>query len=101
VTTLVLLLNEALRRVKNFAICLDQLGLNIITLGHSAPDETMSAAAYRLEQAGKWQGKVFRPLLDGILFFDPQHCFNAWESEVYGRQQAKANRYTTVFVSKT
>lgn len=62
------------RRILNLLISLDQFLFSLITLGGSNPDETMSAAAWRLEQAGRWQGKLFRPLIDTLFFFDEHHC---------------------------
>ena len=78
-----------LRRITNVAICIDQLAFSLLTLGSSAPDETISAGAYRLELAGRLPGKVFRPLIDGILFFDPLHCHKAYQAEIYGWQRPK------------
>lgn len=74
------------QRIINFLICLDQLIFNIITLGSSSPDETMSAAAYRLEQDGKLIGKIFRPLIDYMFFFDPKHCEESYKSEFEKKQ---------------
>jgi len=74
-------------RIINFLICVDQLLFCVITLGSSAPDETMSASAYRLELQGRWQGKFFRPLIDKIMFFDPDHCRKAYRAEINGWQQ--------------
>lgn len=71
------------QRLINFLITVDQLIFSVITLGSSAPDETMSAAAWRLEQSNKLVGKLFRPLIDGLLFFDPEHCKTSFESEKY------------------
>lgn len=51
---------DAKRRIINFLVSLDQLVFSVITLGDSDPDETISAAAWRLEQNGRWQGKLFR-----------------------------------------
>jgi len=79
------------RRIVNLMICVDQLAFSIITLGSSAPDETISSAAYRLEQQGRLAGRVFRPLIDGILFFDPYHCRRAHEAELKGWQRPKGN----------
>lgn len=79
------------QRILNILIALDQLVFALITLGSSAPDETMSAAAYRLEQQGRWHGRVFRPLIDALFFFDPLHCRKAYESEIYDRQRPKGN----------
>lgn len=78
--------DDVVRRLLNFLICFDQLVFCVITLGNSAPDETISAYAYRAESQGKWQGKVFRPIIDTIMFFDPNHCQRAHEAEVFGWQ---------------
>jgi hypothetical protein len=64
-------------------IAIDQL-FNALLLG--APDETLSSRAYRAEQSGKVFGKLFRPLIDLLFFFDKQHCYNAYISEVKKRQ---------------
>lgn len=79
-------------RITNLLVCLDQMVFSIITLGSSAPDETLSAAAYRLEQQGRLAGRIFRPLIDGILFFDPYHCRKAYESEIIGLQRPKGQQ---------
>ncbi len=78
---------DILSRVINVMICIDQLLFCVITLGSSAPDETASSCAYRLEMQGRWPGKVFRPLIDWIMFFDPYHCRRAFEAEIKGWQQ--------------
>lgn len=70
------------RRALNLLIALDQLFWVLLTLGHGSPDETLSAAAWRMEQAGRWQGRVFRPLIDALFFFDPDHCRKAHKSEL-------------------
>lgn len=51
-----------------------------LTFGRSE-NETMSAAAYRLELASRLQGRIFRPLIDALFFFDPQHCKRSYEAE--------------------
>jgi len=76
-------------RILNLMISGDQTFFSIITQGSSAPDETMSAAAFRLEQQGRWPGKVFRPLIDWFFFIDPMHCRTSYEAEVRGWQQAR------------
>lgn len=76
------------QRIVNVLVALDQLVFSIITLGSSAPDETMSAAAYRLELAGRWPGRVFRPLIDALFFFDEHHCERAYWAEIKGWQDA-------------
>lgn len=59
---------------------LDKRFFRWLTLGRSV-NETMSAAAYRLELAGRLQGRIFRPLIDLIFFFDPEHCKKAYYAE--------------------
>jgi len=77
------------QRVINILIALDQFLFCLVTLGSSAPDETASSCAYRLELAGRWPGKVFRPLIDKLMFFDPDHCRRAYRAEINGWQQPK------------
>jgi hypothetical protein len=69
------------RRILNLLIALDQLAWVILTLGNGMPDETISAALWRMETQGKWAGKLFRPVVDALFFFDPNHCLSAWQSE--------------------
>lgn len=70
------------RRLLNILIALDQLIYVLITLGRGYPDETMSAAAWRLERKGHWAGRIFRPLIDRLFWFDPEHCRMAHRAEV-------------------
>lgn len=69
------------RRILNLLIALDQFLFCVMTLGQSNPDETASSAAWRMERDGKICG-VFRPLIDALFFFDPQHCKSSYESEM-------------------
>lgn len=69
-------------RILNVLIAIDQLVWVLITLGKGSPDETMSAAAWRLEKEGKLGGKIFRPIIDKIFFFDPNHCEGAHRAEL-------------------
>ena len=55
------------QRILNVLIALDQFLFCLATLGHSSPDETLSAAAWRWEQAGKLRGRVLRPLIDALF----------------------------------
>lgn len=80
------------RRILNVLIALDQFFYVLITFGSAAPDETMSAAAWRMEQAGKWQGRIFRPLIDRLFWFDPDHCRRAYLAEVFRLQQHESLR---------
>ena len=71
----------------NIAIALDQV-LN--TLRGGSPDETLSAAAWRTEQKGRWLGRVFRPLIDLVFaLFEKDHCRKSFESERSGRHLPK------------
>ena len=65
------------QRLLNLLVAIDQLLYVTLTLGAGDPDETLSGAAYRTEKDGKILGKIFRPIIDGIMFFDPNHCLNA------------------------
>lgn len=67
--------------IKNNLIALDQL-LNAIFCG--ACDETLSSRAYRLEQERglKWP----RILIDTLLFFDRDHCYQSYLSEIERKQ---------------
>lgn len=85
------------QRALNWLVALDQFLFNTVTLGYSSPDETLSAAAWRWEQSGKRRGRVLRPLIDALFWFDPAHCQTSFESEktgahlppIYAEQEAK------------
>ena len=68
-------------RILQILIALDCLMFALLTLGNVKRGETMSAAAWSLEQSGKWQGKLMRPLIDCVFFFDPQHCAVSYINE--------------------
>ena len=75
------------QRILNILIALDQLAWVVLTLGKGSPDETISAAAWRMEQQGKLAGRILRPLID--FLFSPlerDHCRLSFESEVRGAQ---------------
>lgn len=73
------------QRLLNFLIALDQLAYVLLTLGAGHPDETLSAAAWRSEGNGKLLGRIFRPLIDALFWFDPDHCRMAFEAEKLGK----------------
>jgi hypothetical protein len=69
-------------RILRVLIALDIFIFALITLGSSHRNETISAAAYSLEKDGKWQGKLFRPLIDTFLsILEKDHCYTSWLSE--------------------
>jgi hypothetical protein len=80
-------MSELKRRLLNVAIAVDQLLWTVITLGNGSPDETISAAMWRMELQGKRAGRWFRPVVD-LLFrpFERDHCYLSWLSEKRGRQ---------------
>ena len=71
------------RRVLNLLIALDQFLYVLLTFGHGSPDETLSAASWRWERAGKWQGRLLRPLIDFIFLpVERDHCRQSFEAEL-------------------
>ena len=81
------------KRLLHVLIALDQLAWVLLTLGKGHPDETISAAAWRMEQQGKPAGRILRPLID-VLFrpLERDHCRLAYESETAGRHLPHAYR---------
>lgn len=82
-----------LHNIKQLLIALDQLANVLIGLvcGYrSWADETLSAKAYRLEleRDRTWA----RKLIDGLFFFDKNHCRTSYESEVLKRQMPPSMR---------
>ena len=64
-------------------VAFDQL-LNTALLG--SPDETLSSRAYRADQGGKVFGRIFRPAIDMLFFWQPRHCYSAYVAELQRRQ---------------
>lgn len=57
------------------------LDVLVMALLNGKRNETLSAAAWSLEQDGKLAGRIFRPLIDALLWFDPCHCAVAYLNE--------------------
>lgn len=72
------------QRILNILIALDIFLFALLCLGNVKRRETASAAAWSLECDGKWAGKVFRPLIDGLFWLQPNHCRKAYEVEQHG-----------------
>lgn len=68
-------------RTKRILIALDQL-MNALAGGW--PDETLSSRCWRWDASGKrtWPRKT----VDGLFFWDRNHCRESYESERLGRQ---------------
>lgn len=66
---------------KKVLIAVDQLA-NALLAGW--PDETLSSRAWRWEQDGvrAWPRRV----IDRLLFWEPNHCRESYQSEREGRQ---------------
>lgn len=69
-------------------VALDQLVNVLITPGQAGAwaDETLSSRAWRMEQAGKPWGRVFRPLVDALFWWEPGHCQASFAAEREQRQ---------------
>ena len=72
-------------RVLNILIALDRLIYQIVTLGYGSLHDTISSAAYRMEQKGRWIGKVSRPVIDWLFSIvgDYDHCFMSYITAKY------------------
>ena len=70
-----------MNRGKAILIALDQL---VNTLAGGWPDETLSSRCYRWARDGvrAWPCK----LVDGLFFWQREHCKSSYESEREGRQ---------------
>ena len=75
-------------RAKKILIALDQL-LNAVCNGW--PDETLSSRCWRWDMEGKrtWP----RKLIDGLFFWDANHCRESFESERIRRQLPQELRH--------
>ena len=79
-----------MNRILNLLIAIDQLMYVLLTLGAGHPDETLSAAAYRTEQQGKFFGRLFRPVIDFLFYFaERKHCEKAFKAELNRSQLPK------------
>lgn len=76
-----------LKSIKNYALhnllAIDQL-FNTILGGYA--DETLSSRAWRSYAKNKIFGLIFRPTIDLLFFFENDHCYNAYISELRRKQ---------------
>jgi hypothetical protein len=77
-------------RILQVLIAADQL-LNTM-LGGMA-DETMSARCWRLREYQPY--KTLRPIIDQLLYWQPNHCQSAYESELLRSQEPSEYRQPT------
>lgn len=66
-------------RIMQVLIALDQT-LNAIAGGWA--DETLSARSYRGSRDGFKQWVIAHKIIDGIFFWQPNHCYHAYMSEI-------------------
>jgi len=79
--------------MKQIAIALDQVINTLIPPYNDAwADETFSSRCWRngRDLGGTW--KVLQVCVDTLLFFDPQHCFSSYVSEVERMQSPICER---------
>ncbi|RZA26855.1 MAG: pseudouridine synthase, partial [Proteobacteria bacterium] len=62
-------------RLREVALAFDQLA-NAILGGYS--DETISARCWRLRAARPYS--TLRPIIDGLFFWQPEHCRASYEA---------------------
>ena len=72
--------------IKQILIAFDQL-LNALSGGYA--DETLSSRVWRLYIKNKLSGRILKPIIDSIFFWQKDHCYNAFMSEVNRRQLPK------------
>lgn len=73
---------EIRQRFLILAIAVDHLVLAVATLGNCARGETISASAWRQEQAGRIHGKLARPVIDWLFTpVERDHCELSWLAE--------------------
>jgi len=54
--------------------------LSLITLGACKIGETISSVAFITEMDGKLIGKLMRPVIDTVMWWDKDHCYGAWKT---------------------
>lgn len=73
------------KRLMNILVIFDKLVYQLITLGYGSRFDTVSSAAYRMEQKGRLVGKLSRPVIDWLfsMLGDKNHCFTSYISAKY------------------
>ena len=69
----------------NILVIFDKLVYQLITLGYGSQFDTISSAAYRMEQKGRLVGRLSRPAIDWLfsMLGDKNHCFTSYISAKY------------------
>ena len=73
------------KRLMNILVIFDKLVYQLITLGYGSQFDTISSAAYRMEQKGRLVGRLSRPAIDWLfsMLGDKNHCFTSYISAKY------------------
>ena len=73
------------KRLMNILVIFDKLVYQLITLGYGSRFDTISSAAYRMEQKGRLVGRLSRPAIDWLfsMLGDKNHCFTSYISAKY------------------
>lgn len=74
--------------MKQVLIAFDQL-LNAVFGGYA--DETISARCWRLRERQPYS--TLRAIVDGLFFWEPEHCKQSYESEVERMQSPIEERH--------
>lgn len=74
-------------------VALDQLA-NTVLGGY--PDETFSARTYRKAEAGQPFWRLTRWIVDGLFFWQPEHCRKSFDSEVAKSHSPEVKHERTV-----
>jgi hypothetical protein len=71
--------------IKQLLLGIDQTANTLVYMpgdGFGFADETLSARSWRLQQKGNKLAGLFRKVIDVLFFWDKQHCYNSFLSEV-------------------
>lgn len=66
-------------KIKQVLIAIDQLINTLLFSGYA--DETISSHAWRVSLKGGRLKTLWGRIVDGLMFFDPNHCKESYESE--------------------
>ena len=70
-----------INRLLNILTALDAFLFACICLGGAKRGEYASSAAWDMRINGKWRGYILVALIDGLFFFDPNHCYWSWKGQ--------------------
>lgn len=86
--------------MKQILIAFDQLLNSMLFFlpGGCWADETFSARSWRCRNVFPFTW--IRPLIDQLLWFDPQHCYTSYLSEVNRTQEPPEERFAELTSNK-